>query len=230
MLQVHKETVSRVPNANAGRDNPEHIIHGMAGVPYELLAEKQSKLEAERGAAKQQKTAHTVFGMSVMSGFLSQMNAAGMPGFAPGAAGGMPNPMLFNQLMAQFSQAAAGGAPTAGAPFLVGAANLGGIPPAAAVPAAGIPGIGQPGVETQPGAPVQPTPATGPFTAGWALKPATGVATTAAPPRLDVSATLGLGRSAKLVFDVADDQISPEELLAEHYGWKHDTSSIAVAS
>jgi hypothetical protein len=74
MLQVHKETISRVPNAILGRDNPEDIIHGMAGIPPEIIEEKKEKLEEERGAAKHKKAAHTVFGMSVMSGFFNQMS------------------------------------------------------------------------------------------------------------------------------------------------------------
>lgn len=91
MLQVHKETISRVPNSNNGRDNPDLIIHGMDGVPIELLNEKQAKLEAERGAVRHSKSAHTTFGMSVMSGFFNQIQQtqpqgasfAGMPQAMP---------------------------------------------------------------------------------------------------------------------------------------------------
>ena len=132
MLQVHKETISRVPNANLGRDNPEDIIHGMAGIPPEIIQEKQEKLEQERGAAKHQKAAHTVFGMSVMSGFFNQMNnsrnniAPGLirppmgmvPNFggtsflSPGApmtaipnvSGASHNPYTFSQFLSQMSQ------------------------------------------------------------------------------------------------------------------------------
>lgn len=130
MLQVHKETISRVPNANSGRDNPEDIIHGMAGVPPNIINEKQAKLDEERGAAKHQKAAHTVFGMSVMSGFFNQMHntpdimPTGVPGqpgvgvapgfsgtpsstFLPGQAGMMPgfhNPYTFTQFVSQMSQ------------------------------------------------------------------------------------------------------------------------------
>ncbi|KAL7069385.1 zinc finger, C2H2 type domain-containing protein [Cryptosporidium serpentis] len=49
MLQVHKETLSKVPNAIAGRDNPELVIYGMNGVPLELISEKQKKLSVEHG-------------------------------------------------------------------------------------------------------------------------------------------------------------------------------------
>lgn len=113
MLQVHKETISRVPNANPGRDNPEDIIHGMAGVPQDILNEKQAKLDEERGAAKHQKAAHTVFGMSVMSGFFSQMqNPQGVLPPGLGLPGGQPP-----------SMAAAPGFPS-GAPFLPGSAGM----------------------------------------------------------------------------------------------------------
>lgn len=73
MLQVHKETISRVPNAINGRENPDLIIHGVDGVPIELLNEKQALLDEERGAVRHSKSAHTTFGMSVMSGFFNQM-------------------------------------------------------------------------------------------------------------------------------------------------------------
>lgn len=89
MLQVHKETISRVPNSNNGRDNPDLIIHGMDGVPIELLNEKQAKLDEERGAVRHSKSAHTTVGMSIMSGFFNQIQQTHphgmmMPGMGPG--------------------------------------------------------------------------------------------------------------------------------------------------
>jgi hypothetical protein len=35
MIQLHKETVTRVPNAKEGRDSLSAEIFGMDGVPYE---------------------------------------------------------------------------------------------------------------------------------------------------------------------------------------------------
>ena len=38
MLQVHKESMHKVPNAIPGRDDPELSIHGIDGVPNHLVA------------------------------------------------------------------------------------------------------------------------------------------------------------------------------------------------
>lgn len=63
----------------------------MDGVPIELLNEKQAKLEEERGAVRHSKSAHTTFGMSVMSGFFNQIQQpGGGMGFQPPPGMGMP--------------------------------------------------------------------------------------------------------------------------------------------
>ncbi|KAF8822988.1 zinc finger, c2h2 type domain-containing protein [Cardiosporidium cionae] len=49
LLQVHKETRTKVPNALSGRDDPGVIIHGMNGVPQSLILEKQEKLKENSG-------------------------------------------------------------------------------------------------------------------------------------------------------------------------------------
>ena len=43
ILQVHKEKLSRVPNAKAGRDLFDISIYGMDGVPIELINMKLSE-------------------------------------------------------------------------------------------------------------------------------------------------------------------------------------------
>eukprot|EP00918_Siedleckia_nematoides_P092333 GHVU01202782.1.p1 GENE.GHVU01202782.1~~GHVU01202782.1.p1 ORF type:complete len:251 (+),score=47.45 GHVU01202782.1:169-921(+) len=118
MLQVHKETVNKVPNAIPGRDSPELIIHGMKGVPADVMQEKTAILEDER-AAKQPKTMMNMFpggatpGGPVIAGsnqplppFLQQIvrtiinlpfpmaNPGGglPPGAGPMMPGGMPGP------------------------------------------------------------------------------------------------------------------------------------------
>ncbi len=40
MLQVHKDSMPKVPNAIEGRDDPELAIHGLQGVPNHLIASK----------------------------------------------------------------------------------------------------------------------------------------------------------------------------------------------
>ncbi|KAL5370264.1 zinc finger protein [Cryptosporidium parvum] len=47
MLQVHKETLSRIPNAIPGRDIPDIVINGMKGVPSELIEERIKKQNVE---------------------------------------------------------------------------------------------------------------------------------------------------------------------------------------
>ena len=49
---MHKETIQRVPNAMAGRDNPEIVVHGMEGVPNDLIHEKRQKLLEEQGLSQ----------------------------------------------------------------------------------------------------------------------------------------------------------------------------------
>jgi len=98
MLQVHKETINKVPNCHPGRDNPEIIIHGMEGVPGDIMQERQSKLMEARGIAKQQKSAHTVIGMGLFSGmgFMPNMHQAMSNGMMPGIGGGGPAMMASN--------------------------------------------------------------------------------------------------------------------------------------
>ncbi|KAF7457437.1 zinc finger, C2H2 type domain-containing protein [Cryptosporidium felis] len=45
--QVHKETLSRIPNAVPGRDIPDIVINGMKGVPPELIAERVKEQNVE---------------------------------------------------------------------------------------------------------------------------------------------------------------------------------------
>ncbi|OII74471.1 zinc finger domain-containing protein [Cryptosporidium ubiquitum] len=47
MLQVHKETLSRIPNAIPGRDIPDIVINGMKGVPSELIEERIKEQNVE---------------------------------------------------------------------------------------------------------------------------------------------------------------------------------------
>ena len=40
MLQVHKDSLDKVPNAIPGREDPELVIHGIEGVPEHVLMAK----------------------------------------------------------------------------------------------------------------------------------------------------------------------------------------------
>eukprot|EP01069_Polyplicarium_translucidae_P001912 Polyplicarium_translucidae@DN1852_c0_g1_i1.p3 len=99
MLQVHKQTLTKVPNALAGRESAEVIIHGSDGVPPDVVAERQAKLTEMRGNVKQARSAHTVVGMGLLPQFqanpqifasmLAMMKLLRPPA-APGAAPGGP--------------------------------------------------------------------------------------------------------------------------------------------
>lgn len=52
MLQVHKETINKVPNALPDRDNPDLIIHGMNGVPPDAIADHHQKTLEQKGVKK----------------------------------------------------------------------------------------------------------------------------------------------------------------------------------
>ncbi|OEH79377.1 zinc finger (c2h2 type) domain-containing protein [Cyclospora cayetanensis] len=45
LLQVHKEQLANVPNALSGRDSVDVIVHGMDGIPNEIIQEKLAKYQ-----------------------------------------------------------------------------------------------------------------------------------------------------------------------------------------
>lgn len=58
LLQVHKEQINAVPNALSGRDMIEVIVHGMEGIPQEIIDErlsKQSKRDEGKATQKRQR-------------------------------------------------------------------------------------------------------------------------------------------------------------------------------
>eukprot|EP01067_Filipodium_phascolosomae_P009809 Filipodium_phascolosomae@DN986_c0_g1_i1.p2 len=96
MLQVHKESLSKVPNAMQGREETELVVHGMEGIPGDVIAAKK----AEKGIMDQavSGSAH----MSLMPG--------GIMPFAPG--GIVPRTLLMPHLLpAGFRPPVMGGYP-----------------------------------------------------------------------------------------------------------------------
>jgi hypothetical protein len=51
IVQVHKETIKKIPNAKPERESTEYEIYGMAGIPEEVLAERMSKRSATGGGS-----------------------------------------------------------------------------------------------------------------------------------------------------------------------------------
>lgn len=76
VLQVHKETVNKVPNAKAGRESTEVEIYGMQGIPPDVLAAHYGEEEDETPA----KTAKVDIPSSqYVGGVLPGSLAAGYP-------------------------------------------------------------------------------------------------------------------------------------------------------
>lgn len=48
MLNAYKKTMKEVPNAMAGRENPDVVVHGMEGLPKGLVEERTQKAMGER--------------------------------------------------------------------------------------------------------------------------------------------------------------------------------------
>ena len=55
---MHKETLSRIPNAIPGRDIPDIVINGMKGIPPELIAERIKEQSDELGIQKDVRSAN----------------------------------------------------------------------------------------------------------------------------------------------------------------------------
>ena len=73
MLQVHKESMRKVPNAIVGRDDPELAIHGLDGVPNHILASKAKGTLYEDELARKRALEYAE---SVQSTMPSQINSS----------------------------------------------------------------------------------------------------------------------------------------------------------
>ena len=59
MLQVHKDSMRKVPNAIVGREDPEIVIHGLDGVPNHILAAKAKGTTYEEELARKRALEYT---------------------------------------------------------------------------------------------------------------------------------------------------------------------------
>ncbi|GMH06716.1 hypothetical protein Nepgr_008556 [Nepenthes gracilis] len=94
VLQVHKETITKVPNAKPDRESTEIEIYGMQGIPPEILAAHYGDLEEEtpsKSAKVEVATTNLVGG--VIPG------AVGV-GFPPRATYGVMQPPIYNTAVA----------------------------------------------------------------------------------------------------------------------------------
>lgn len=67
MLQVHKESLSRVPNAMIERDNPENRIVGMQGVPTASILARARGTDLEEYITRGEVHKHPLFAAIVAS-------------------------------------------------------------------------------------------------------------------------------------------------------------------
>mmetsp|Transcript_22968 Transcript_22968/g.65707 ORF Transcript_22968/g.65707 Transcript_22968/m.65707 type:complete len:274 (+) Transcript_22968:75-896(+) len=216
MLQVHKETITKVPNALDGRDNPDVIVHGMEGVPAEFLHDRGDKGGAPGGGGAGGGGAQPN-GMPVVPPMMpAAVPTPAMPsafpfgGAYPAMMGGFMRPTMPTMpmigamgMVPRLPTPAAGMVPPA-----MGAAP-GLVPPAAAMrPGMGMPGgLGMPPGLTPPGmtAPAQ--------TNGEAAV---------------ASAEGGEGRGPRWVYQ--DEEISPEEKRAQLPQYKYAEAKAAAAA
>jgi len=59
MLNAYKKTMKEVPNAIAGRENPDVVVHGMEGLPKGLVEDRTKKALAERAEKEKQREEDT---------------------------------------------------------------------------------------------------------------------------------------------------------------------------
>lgn len=145
LLQVHKEQLASVPNALSGRDSVDVIVHGMDGIPAEIIQEKLAKYQqrADGKATRKRERANWAqvtmapnsldhFIILAQQGQLPHFEgvpptpvipglAATLPGFGAGGGGvqppALPVPPNLQGLLSQATGVAMPGMPTpSGAP------------------------------------------------------------------------------------------------------------------
>ncbi|GAB4847798.1 hypothetical protein Ancab_026861 [Ancistrocladus abbreviatus] len=94
VLQVHKENVTKVPNAKPDRESTEIEIYGMQGIPPEILAAHYGDLEEETPSKSTKVEVPTT---NVVGGMMA--GAVGV-GFPPQATYGVMRPPLYNAAVA----------------------------------------------------------------------------------------------------------------------------------
>jgi len=215
-LKVHGKTLSRVPNALQGRDNPELNVYGMDGIPEEVLRQKgyvSAASDPPRGA-----------GRGGVAPAPEQTHVAmphpppSIPPMPGSAMAGMHHDMMSGMHPPSFMQPGMAGMPGAGPPgvpqdFLDFLGQQAGPPPASMgmhFPGAGLPGgmpdfarmgqggapmppLGGSGCGSPPAMEAQQLPASPPQ---WAPPPSHGspVQAGVGAPAAQVAASLGLAR------------------------------------
>lgn len=147
LLQVHKEQLASVPNALSGRDSVDVIVHGMDGIPAEIIQEKLAKYQqrADGKATRKRERANWAqvtmapanlehFILLAQQGQLPQFDGVPPTPVIPGLAASLPS----------FGSAGGGAQP----PALPVPPNLQGLLSQAT-------GVPMPGMPGRPGAPQQ---------------------------------------------------------------------------
>jgi hypothetical protein len=100
-MQVHKENIDKVPNANAGRDNIEIEIYGMEGIPEKDATAKQNAAdneEAAMGGGYQQQGVMPGLAMSMGGGAVLPQGVLLPANSLGGGVGGMMPMMMRPQM------------------------------------------------------------------------------------------------------------------------------------
>ncbi|EPR59457.1 zinc finger, c2h2 type domain-containing protein [Toxoplasma gondii TgCatPRC2] len=232
LLQVHKEQIDAVPNALAGRDMIEMIVHGMEGIPQEVIDErlnKQSKRNEGKESQKRQRvnwaqvtmapTSMEQFALQAQQGILPTF--VGLPSLVPGALGApgaLPGvPLPFPPAVSPPGLAPALPTP----PSIQGLlGQTSGPLPGPGLSAGGIPGsLGSSGIGSQPG-----SGALGSMCGSMPGGAAQGAMSGPPPGRPPVNyAAPPLPANVALLYN--DDMISMEERRAhEQFGYREITA------
>lgn len=151
LLQVHKEQLASVPNALSGRDSVDVIVHGMDGIPAEIIQEKLAKYQqrADGKATRRRERANWAQVMMAPAS-LEHFILLAQQGQLPQFEGVPPTPIIPGLASSLPSFGVTGG--TAGPPALPVPPNLQGLLSQATG------GVPLPGMGGAPGAPQQQPP------------------------------------------------------------------------
>jgi len=79
MLQVHKESMPKVPNSIVGREDPELAIHGLEGVPNHLVASRAKGTLYEDELARRRALENASFSCDTVTSFHHMVAPVGPP-------------------------------------------------------------------------------------------------------------------------------------------------------
>ncbi|KAI6234610.1 hypothetical protein M3Y99_00779700 [Aphelenchoides fujianensis] len=195
-MQVHKETIDKIPGAIPGRDSVDVEVYGMEGIPQEYDGEPRAKRPAP---------GPPIGGpMAAPAGIVPPMPAAAYGMQPPAMVGGNPYAAFYGVMPGQFPPLPGGPMPPRFPPMPAASINAPAFPPQAAA-ASHIPMPSAAAVPPLPSSFAYPAPPT----VVSSFDAAPGTSKEAAPP----AAAKPLGSKTRIV--VPDESISLEEYMAK---------------